>query len=88
MSTNMDLGGDKEALVQSMLRRGQFTRGKWYCDCGQAARCLTTKSGPNKGRRCALSAFYYPTRAKANLSIQSGGVTKSTMNKSAHFFSG
>jgi hypothetical protein len=62
---NMDLRGNKEPLVQSRLARGQLTKGKWYCECEQAARCLTTKkSGPNQGRKCALSLFCYPTRPK------------------------
>jgi hypothetical protein len=29
---HMDLGGDKETVVQSLLGRGQFTRRKWYCE--------------------------------------------------------
>ncbi|CZR66097.1 uncharacterized protein PAC_15998 [Phialocephala subalpina] len=52
MCAKMDLRGDKETPVQSVLGRGRFIRGKWYCECEQAARCLTAKkSSPNKGKR-------------------------------------
>jgi len=54
MSTEVNQG--------SMLGRGHFSRGRWYCECDQVARCLTTKkSGPNKGRKCMLSLLYLLT---------------------------
>jgi hypothetical protein len=62
MFVKMDLGGDKETLVQSMLGRERLTRGEWHCECEQVTRCLMTKkSSLNKGKRCALSLFRYLT---------------------------
>jgi hypothetical protein len=55
---------DKETPIRSVLGRGQFSRGRWYCECEQAARCLTTKkSGLNQGKRCMLSFFAQLSRS-------------------------
>ncbi len=47
MSTKTDLGGAKETLVKSMLGRGRFTKGEWYCE-------FDKKRGASRQRNAAL----------------------------------
>jgi hypothetical protein len=55
MRAEINRGSNKEISKQSTLGHGCFIKGKWCCEYGQTARCLTTKKGgPNKGSKCML----------------------------------
>ena len=45
-----------ERQVQSTVGNADFRKGKWFCECHIAARCLTaTKNSAHHGEKCMFT---------------------------------
>lgn len=68
-----------ERQVQSTVGNADFRKGKWFCECHIAARCLTaTKNSAHHGEKCMftfnLNGPLRSFKSYANWTVQFGDV--------------